>query len=176
MTRHQETNLESILTNSHKDNWISYIASHPYDFPELIQLSLSDNQPYSWRASWLLWSCMNNNDQRIKKYIQEIIEILPDKPNGQQRALLKVLERMEIEANYEGPLFDVCSKVWQNINYNPSLRFQAFKMMVDISKKYPELKSEIILLTDSYYTDTITNGVKKSLMKLIANNFKNCVL
>ena len=169
MNEQEETNLKFTLTNSQKEFWISYIASHQDDFPELVKLSISDNQPYSWRASWLLSSCMKNNDHRVKKHIQKIIDILPERQNSQQRALLKVLQRIDIETKYEGQLFDSCSKIWQNINNNPSLRFQAFKIMIATSKKYPDLKSEIKFLTDEYYTEKLTDVVKKSILKLIVD-------
>ena len=169
MNEQEETNLKFTLTNSQKEFWISYIASHQDNFPELIKLSISNKQPYSWRASWLLSSCMNNNDHRVKKHIQKIIDILPERQNSQQRALLKVLQRIDIETKYEGQLFDSCSKIWQNINNNPSLRFQAFKIMIATSKKYPDLKSEIKFLTDEYYTEKLTDVVKKSILKLIVD-------
>ena len=172
MTDQEETNLEYTLTNSQKDDWISYIASNQDDFPELIQLSISNKQPYSWRASWLLSSCMNNNDHRLKRHLQKIIDILPARQNSQQRALLKVLQRIEIEPKYEGQLFDICTKIWQNINKNPTLRFQAFKIIVAISKKYPDLRSEIKLFTDAYYTDNLSDIVKKSIFKLMTNDCK----
>ena len=40
---------------------------------ELIELAISDKQPYSWRPAWLLWSCMDENDQRVQKHIPDII-------------------------------------------------------------------------------------------------------
>lgn len=172
MTDQKETNLEYTLTNSHKEGLISYIASHQDDFPELIKLSISNKQPYSWRASWLLWSCMDNNDKRIQRHIQKIIDILPDRQDNQQRELLMVLQRMELDPKYEGQLFDTCTKIWGNINKNHSLRFNAFKIMVTISKKYPELSSEIKSLTDTYYTDNLTDNVKKSIFKLMTNDNK----
>jgi len=167
MTDRKETNLEYILTNSHKDDLISYIKSHQDDFPELIKLSISDKQPYSWRAAWLLWSCMDNNDKRVRRYIKKIIDILPDRQDNQQRELLMVLQRMELDTKYEGQLFDSCAKIWENVNKNTSLRFNAFKIMVAVSKKYPDLSTEIKSLTDTYYTDNLTDNVKKSIGKLM---------
>ena len=67
----EETKLEHILTNSYKADMISYMKSHPEDFEEAIKLAITDKQPYSWRAAWLLWSCMDKNDQRINKYIEK---------------------------------------------------------------------------------------------------------
>ena len=169
MNYQEEINLEFTLKNSQKDEWITYMASHPDDFPELIELSISDKQPYSWRAAWLLSSCMNNNDPRVKSHIQKIINLLPTIENSQQRALLKVLEKMEIESEYEGPLFDTCTIIWKNIHNTATLRFQAFKIMIAISKKYPDLSNEIILLTDPYYTDNLSYVVRKSVFTLMTD-------
>ena len=161
-------NLEYILTNTKKEDWIIYITLREKDFPELIKLSISNKQPYSWRASWLLSSCMDNNDPRVKKHIKKIVEILPSRQHSQQRALLKVLEKMEIEPKYEGQLFDTCLNIWQGIHNNPSLRFQALKIMVSISKKYPDLMKEIHLLTDKNHTDNLSAVIKKSIHKLLS--------
>lgn len=137
MSYQEEINLEFILKNLNKNDCLSYITSTPDDYPEPIELSISDKQPYSWRAAWLLSSCMDNNDQRVKSHIQNIIYILPDRQNRQQWLLLKVLEKMEIES--EGPLFDTCTFIWKNINNTATLCFQAFKIRVAILKKYPDL-------------------------------------
>ena len=103
-----------------------------------------------------------------------IIDILPERQDSQQRELLMVLQRMELDSKHEGQLFDSCTKIWGNINKNPSLRFHAFKIMVAISKKYPDLSSEIKLLTEAYYTDNLTNNVKKEnrIFKLMTNDNK----
>ena len=73
-----ESKFEYILTHSYKADLISHLKSHPEDFEEALKLAVSDKQAYSWRAAWLLWSCMERNDQRIQKYTERIIEIIPD--------------------------------------------------------------------------------------------------
>jgi hypothetical protein len=67
------TNVEYVLTYSQKDDWMIYIASQEEDFPELINLSISDKHPYSWRATCLLSSCMVINDKRVRKQIKKLI-------------------------------------------------------------------------------------------------------
>jgi len=172
MTDIKETKLEYALTNSYKDDLISYIKSHQIYFSELIKLSISDKQPYSWRAAWLLWSCMDNNDKRIRRYISKIIDILPDRQDNQQRELLMILQRMELHTKHEGQLFESCAKIWGNVNKNTSLRCNAFKIMIALSKKYPDLLNEIHSLTDTYYTDNVTDNVKKSIAKLMTTKNK----
>ena len=146
---------------------ISYLKSHPCDFEETIRLAISDKRPFSWRAAWLLWSCMDKNDQRIQKYIGEIIESLRTKSDDQLRELFIVLQRLDIAEEYEGELFDICVGAWRDIVKQPSVRYNAFKLMVKIIKKHPDLSKEIKFLTESHYTDSLSITVKKSISKMI---------
>ena len=163
-----ETKLEYILTNSYKAEMISYLKSHPEDFDEVIQLAIADKQPYSWRAAWLLWSCMDKNDARVVQYIEKIIDTLPSKYDNQLRELLVILQRMELSDVYEGKLFDICVNVWEKIGKQPSVRHNAFKLMIKIIKNHPELSKEMAFLTESQYMDSLSDAVKKSVFRMIA--------
>jgi hypothetical protein len=146
---------------------ISYLKAHPEDFNEAIKLAISDKQPYSWRAAWLLWSCMDNNDPRIKRYLKKIIDTLPTLSDSQQRELLLILQRMELNDDYTGKLFNICVNIWEKLGKQPSVRINAFKVIVKIAKKYPDLTDEIIYLTQFQYLDTLSKGVRRSVLKLI---------
>lgn len=163
-----ETKLEHILTHSYKADMISYLKSHPEDFEEAIKLAIADKKPYSWRASWLLWSCMDKNDHRIHRYVKKIIDTLPTKCDDQLRELLIILQRIELSEDYEGRLFDICVNVWEKIGKQPSVRYNAFKLMVKIIKDHPDLSKEITFLTESHYMDSLSESVKKSISKMIA--------
>jgi hypothetical protein len=130
-----ETELEKVLMNFYKEEMILYLASHPETFEEAIHLAVTDKQSYSWRAAWLLWSCLEENDGRIKKHIPRIISCLKDKGDGHQRELLKILFIMDIDEEFEGILFDHCIRIWEKINKKPSVRYNAFKLIVKISRK-----------------------------------------
>jgi hypothetical protein len=166
MTKNRETKLEHLLTNTHKAEMIAYLESHPENFTEVVNLALADKQPYSWRAAWLLWSCMDQNDKRVRKYLKKAIDLLPERKENQQRELLIILQRMELNDQCEGQLFDTCTNIWRQMGKNPSLRYNAYKLMVSISKKHPDLIREIHLLTESYYTDPLSDSVKRSITKL----------
>ena len=167
MTRNKETKLEYILTNTYKAEMIAYMESHPKDFTEAIQLAFADKQPYSWRASWLLWSCMHKNDKRVRKYLKQIIDVLPERKDNQQRELLMIIQRMELNDEYDSRLFDSCVEIWEQIAKNQSLRCNAFKILVTISKKHPSLMREIFMLRESYYTHTLSDCAKKSISQLM---------
>jgi hypothetical protein len=164
---HMETALEHILTSSYKAGMISYMDAHPEDFEEAIKLAVSNKQPYSWRAAWLLWSYMEENDPRIQGDIKNIIKALTSRNDNHQRELLKILLQMELNDEYEGLLFNVCVSVWEKINKRPSVRLTALKIIVKIAKKHPDLFHEIIFLTQNQYLDSLSPAVKKAISRMI---------
>ncbi len=161
------TELEHILTSSYKSEMISYLKSHPENFEEAIRLAISDKQPYSWWAAWLLWSCMENNDQRIKRYIKKIINTLTTHNDNQRRELFIILQKMELNDEDDGKLFDVCVDVWKKNNKKASVRYNAFKLCVKIAKNHPDLFNDILFLTQQHYIDSLSVGVQKSILKMI---------
>ncbi len=141
--------------------------NHPEFFEEAIELAISDKQPYSWRAAWLLWSCMEENDKRIQKYIRKIVDALETKDDGHQRELLKILMQMELNEEYEGKLFNLCMDIWEQINKVPSVRVNALKFIIKIAKKHPELSQEITFLTQDHYLESLSPGAKHSVLKMM---------
>lgn len=162
-----ETALEQILISSYKADMISYMYAHPEDFEEAIKLAVSNKQPYSWRAASLLWGCMKNNDARIRKHVKRIVDSLLNVNDGHLRELLKILLNMKLSKDQESILFDKCMTIWEAINKQPSVRFTAFKFILFIVKKYPEMSREIDFLTQDQYLKTLSPAVKKSILKMI---------
>ena len=146
---------------------ISFMENHPEYFDEAIKLAIGDKQPYSWRAAWLLWSCMEENDKRIRKYIKKIVDSIKTKDDGQQRELLKILLQMELKEEYEGILFNLCMNIWEQINKSPSVRITALKFIIKISKKHPELSQEISFLTQNHYLESLSRGIKHSVSRMM---------
>ncbi len=161
------TEYEQILISCYKDEMISYMNTHPEAFNEALQLALSDKQPFAWRSASLIWSCMGKDDERIRPFIKDILKVIKDKKDGHQRELLKILLEMEVEEDQESQLFDICISAWENINKNPSVRITAFKMLLKITAKYPELTNEIHGLTQSHYLESLSPGVRNSVSRMI---------
>jgi len=166
-----ESVLENKLICSYKKDLISFLKSHPEHFKEAIELAISDKQPYSWRAAFLLPDCMEENDKRIHNYIKKIISSIKTKKDGHQRELLKILYKMEIN-NYEGILFNLCLNLWEQINKDPSVRMTAFKFIIKIAKKHPELKNEIQYIVQDHFLESLSPGVKYSIKKMIRDFIK----
>ena len=60
-----------------------------------------------------------------------------------------------------------CASVWEKINKKPSVRLTAFKIILKIAKKHPDLSHEIIFLTQNQYMDSLSPVVKRSVSRMI---------
>lgn len=161
------TELEHLLLSSHKDEMISFMEAHPEVFDQAIKLAISDKKPCSWRAAWLLWSCIEENDPRVQGYVKDIIDTIKTKNHNHQRELMKILQQMELNEEYQGYLLDVCVTIWKKIDNKPSVRFNAFKMIMKIAQKHPDLTNEVVLLTQNQYMDYLSSSAQKSISKMV---------
>ena len=74
---------------------------------------------------------------------------------------------MELNDEQEGRLFDICVSLWEKIGKVPSIRYTAFRFIIQTAKKYPELSSEINYLTEDQFLETLSPGVKRGVAKMI---------
>ncbi|PKR79704.1 hypothetical protein CW751_13790 [Brumimicrobium salinarum] len=162
-----KTPLENILINSKKEKMLKYIRTHPTDFKELIDLALSNQQPFSWRAAWLLHNCMDKNDLRIHAYVSTIIDRLTMFSDGHQRNLLNILLKMEVPEENEGLLYDSSVKIWLDLKKQSSVRSKAFEVIFQLAMRYPELRQEVSAMTDKRFVDALSAGIRKSVQRKI---------
>ncbi|NNJ89752.1 MAG: hypothetical protein HKP53_10140 [Eudoraea sp.] len=165
----KETSLEYALTHYYKNEMISFMKAHPEYFEEALALAIIDKQPYSWRAAWLLWSCISKNDPRVQKHISKIIDCIGGRSDGHQRELLKILLEMNLNEEQEGYLFDICVSLWEQPGKKPSVRYTAFKFINKTAFEHPDLANEILLLAQEKYMRTLSPGVHRSILRMIRN-------
>ena len=164
--------LEHLLEKSLKEELMTYIALHPESFETLLQLALSNEKQFSARAAWLLSKNMAKNDSRLQNHLSEIINILAVAKDGHQRSLMNILFIMQLNEKQEGLLFDTCIQIWCKLDKIPSTRYTAMKLILQIAKKHKELYNEIELLTEDYFLDTLSHGIRKSTRRMI-KDFKD---
>jgi hypothetical protein len=163
-----QESLGNILINPwNKDYLLNYFNSNPEQFNEAVRIALSGEQPQAWRAAWLLGHCMETNDKRIKNHIKSFIEVVKNnKKDGYQREFLRILEKMDIDEDLEGYLFDACMDIWETINKIPSVRIYAFRILIKIAAKYPELLNELDFISQEHYIETLSPGIKTSFTRM----------
>lgn len=157
------TQLESFLLHCQREQLHLYVAKHPGCIVEAIELIIADKQPFSWRAAWLVFHGMVDNDRRICKHINALATILPKKVDGEQREILKILYRMHGNENTDGLLFDQAAGLWQNVNKQASVRVNALKLLCKITLNYPEMLGEFNAMTQPKYFNKLSGPMRKSI-------------
>lgn len=162
----QETFVQLFETIRNKKDLIRFVKTNPKAFVPLFETSIV-NTPEAWRSSWLIGHTMEINDNRIKPYVDKMIEIIPLLTEGHQRQTIIILLNMFLNDLQEGKLFHVCLSIWEQINIIPSTRVTALKFILKIAEKHPELKDEVTLWTQEMYLETLSPGIKNSVLKQI---------
>lgn len=160
--------LKKLLPCTAKHQLLAYLQQNPADLKELYPLALSEQQPYAWRAAWLLSSYLQKNTPGIADFLEAIVQQLPLKTDGHNRELLHILRRFEWQEAWIAPLFDNCQELWCTTSSLSSLRSHAFSIMFDIVQIYPELKNELTLLCEEHYLIELSPAIKKSIQKKIS--------
>jgi hypothetical protein len=149
------------------------MQSQPEEFGELVGLALSDEQPYAWRAAWLLSNLMMDNDPELRPYIGQMIDLLPVAGESRQRIFLRMLYRMEVDGDNEGRLFDHSLSIWENTKIASGVRANAFKMLLKIARNHPELQREIQFLTEPHYLESLSPGIRHSVLLMMKKTSQN---
>lgn len=161
-------NLEKTLAGRFdKEEVCAYVQNDTTAFKQLIRLALQVKTHNSWRAAWVLNHAMLTNDERLTPYLSKIIEITPQGSHGLQRELLKILLKLSPSEDQEGLVFDLAVTIWQDISHAPALRVTAFKHIIKIAKKHPDIQNEIPFLTQTHYIDSLSPGIKRSVEKML---------
>ncbi|ANW95196.1 hypothetical protein AXE80_02365 [Wenyingzhuangia fucanilytica] len=161
-------NLDNILsTRLDKDFLIQLFQEQTEVHSAAIQVALSQKQPQAWRATWILSHCTYKNDARILPYTSDFIKILPKQKDGHQREILKILDKITLDDDQEGILFDLCMSIWENLNKAPAVRYLAFKFIHKTCQKYPELNGELTFISQNQYLETLSPGIQKIIKRII---------
>ena len=151
----------------HKETLIGRLNGSRADFDAAVEIALSGERPRNWHAAWIIRHGMSANDERLRSHVGRIVESIHGGIDGFQCELLRILERLEIPADLEAPLFDVCLDVWRDVDKSPGVRMFAFRQICRITDQYPELKSEVRLVITQEYLAPLSPGIGKTVKRLI---------
>ncbi len=157
--------LEHILSKGRKADMIAYIGATPGAFEEVLELATSDREPVCWRSAWILKNCMKKNDERVRPYVGDFVNVLADKKDGHQRELLKILLMMDLEDEYVSFVYDFCVRAWKEPSNQSSLRHTSIGFILKCAKANSDFAADIPELSHSIYMNTLTPGVKYSVQR-----------
>jgi hypothetical protein len=155
-----------LLTNTFdKQKLVDYLNSNPQLFEGTAKLAYEKRHPQSWRACWVLEHVMSKDDPRLSQHVSAMIKKLSELEDGHQRELLKILQKMTLDDEQEGRLFNAALTIWEKVSKKPSVRFKAFTYMTSVIRKYPELWTDMQFVVQQEYLETLSPGVKSSVLK-----------
>lgn len=167
-----ETYFEEIFEKHRsKESLLQFLKNTPDAFIPLLELGVT-NKKIAWKAAWLVGHVATDFDPRIVPFIEPMLTKIGSFPQGQQRQILLLLLKMQLNDAQEGRLFDTCLQIWENIKLIPSTRITAMKFILKTVKKYPELKPEVSLWTQEMYMDSLSPGIKNSLLKQVRKTLR----
>ncbi len=147
-----------------------FLDSDQSNFKNIVALAINNEKDYSWRAAWLLTRILNKDDKRLSSFILKIIKSIQGKESGHQRELLKIVSKFKLSKKQEGYLLDICINIWEDINIKSGTRYYAMLSILNISKRYPDIRNEIDYLIGDYYTKTLSPGIKCNILKKANKN------
>lgn len=158
-----------LSTTFDKQAVVQRLKENPEEVDIAMTLMHGTEQPQAWRAAWALKEVLANNDPRLLAKLDDLLQVLGNRPDGHQRELLHLIERCELNDEQEGSLFETCLYIWAQPSKSPSVRYTAIKHLIGIINKYPELKNELSPYLENEYLEGLTPGVRRGVDKLIAS-------
>ncbi len=160
--------ISDIISNFQKSEDYKFTPIIEQHFDKIIQLALSNCQ-IAAKATWIINTSNLNTAKNITPFINKIINLLPKVTPGHQRELLKLIAHCHLSEKQEGKLYDFCIVTWKNTTTIPSVRYYAFLQIFTFIKKYPDLFRELSFLLTDEYLNTLSPGIRKSVVKHLKN-------
>jgi len=163
--------LESLLSRyqGRKEDLLTTLRSEFQLHPVLVAKASSEYAAKSWRYAWLCYHLFSPGDMQLRAALPQFIALLEFCPEGQQREILRILEREQLPETLSGTLFDQTCLIWEAVDKRPGVRILAFRILAKIARKYPDLGAEIKAYDQSHYTASLSPGIYHSFRKLIAS-------
>ena len=127
------------------------------------------NDKDSWIHAWQINHVKKTELIKIQEQVDKIISAIDGKKDGHQRELLKVLLKLNLTDDQLSLLWDICLRIWLDIQKQSSVRISAYKILVNTAKKYKPLSDELIRLTEDKHVSSLSNGIKNSTYKNLLN-------
>jgi hypothetical protein len=137
LKEHSKTQMQKI---------VAYVGNDKKRFAELITLMLTAEYRIAQRAAWPVSYCIEANKDLIKPWFAKMIQKLQEQNihDAIKRNTLRVLDFVDIPEKYCGTLYDISYAFLHDLKEPIAIRVFALSVLTNISKKYPELKTEVI--------------------------------
>ncbi len=122
-----------------------FVRQKPELINELWEIYLSEREPVSRRAAWIIDTVSENNPGWIQPYMTQLINKLPGfKHDGLKRHGLRMISRCPIPEEKVAELVNICFEWLLSPSEAVAAKFYCMNILYDISQQLPEMKHELI--------------------------------
>ena len=145
-------NLKNALKEEHSKQQthkiIDWIGNSAIKFSDLMDIFFSEEQLLVQRSAWVVGLTASEHPDLFYPYFDKAVTKLGEKENhpAVTRNILRILQDIDIPEHLEGVLVELCLSFIVNPKVPGAIKAFAISTLENISKKYPELASEIILI------------------------------
>lgn len=136
---------------------------------ELVVLALDKDRLLSSRAMWVLGHFSDVDYSRVTPFLVKLIDNLktPNLHNGVIRNTLRLFQKHPVPKKQESFLLDKCFEYIKNPSEAIAVRAFAMTVIFNISKPYPELLDELLLVLNDLSIHENGPGIRSRLKNII---------
>ncbi len=147
---------------------VDFVGDDPTKFSALMELFFDDDWLLNQRAGWPMAFIAIDHPQLIEPYKEKLIDNLyHPSHNAVIRNTLRLFQAIKVPVDYEGKMYDLCSKLLLQIKEPVANKIFAMTVMYNIAKPYPELLSELKIILETqlpYEKPGYKSRAKKTIM------------
>jgi hypothetical protein len=154
---------------------VAWVGSDRKRFGELMQLMLHDEYRVAQRVAYPISYCVRNHPSLLLPWFAKMIKRMQDKDVhvAVRRNALRIFEDIDIPKKYCGVLYELSDQYLHDLTQAVAVRAFALTVMLNISRKYPELQNEVRINAESLTQcgiPALESRSRQALSELAKNN------
>jgi len=123
----------------------NFIRQKPELIHQLWEIYLSNEEPVSRRAAWIIDTVSESEPDWVTPYIPRLVDLLSTfRHDGMKRHALRMIARNEIPAEKQGALLDICFEWLLSPAEAVAAKFYSMTILYTLSRTFPEIRDELI--------------------------------
>lgn len=136
-----------LLTETSRRNTdlvVDLVTQKPDLFETLLRIFLSNEEPVSRRAAWVVDIVTENQPHLLPLIVDQIVTNLPSfRHDAMKRHSVRMLNRARLSDVQIGPLINLCFEFLTSPAEAIAVKAQSMDLLYQISQREPELKKEL---------------------------------
>lgn len=149
MTSSSHHDLRSFLLADNSRANTDFVGNFVRQKPELIhelwEIYLSDQEPISRRAAWIIDTVSEKEPAWVEPYLERLIDLLPSfRHDGMKRHGLRMLSRNEIPVSRTAELINLCFEWLLSTDDAVAAKMYCMIILQRMSSTIPEIRHELV--------------------------------